>query len=70
MSVCKGCGKEIIWGETQEGKKMPLDPAVPVYYYNIDGTGKITKTPRSQFMISHFVTCPEANKFSGKNKTA
>lgn len=28
---CKGCGKSIIWGTTKEGKRIPLDPAPPVY---------------------------------------
>lgn len=68
MSACKGCGKEIVWGRTEDGKHIPLDPSAPVYHYDIDGTGKITKTQRAQFMVSHFSTCPKANDFSGGRK--
>jgi hypothetical protein len=31
-STCRGCGKRIIWGLTRDGKKVPLDPAPPVYF--------------------------------------
>lgn len=31
MAVCRGCGKEIAWGVTPEGKRVPLDPSPPVY---------------------------------------
>ncbi len=31
MSTCRGCGKKIIWGTTKDGKRIPLDPAPPVY---------------------------------------
>ena len=26
MPVCKGCGAEILWATTINGKKIPLDP--------------------------------------------
>ena len=32
MSVCRGCGKQIIWMRTAEGKAMPCDPEVHKVY--------------------------------------
>lgn len=68
-SPCKGCGKPIVWGETDDGKKIPLDPKPPVYTV-VWTARKITcsRSPREVFMVSHFATCPEANRFSGSKK--
>lgn len=30
-AACKGCGKKILWIETVDGKRIPLDPSPPVY---------------------------------------
>jgi hypothetical protein len=74
VSNCKGCGKGIIWGVTLEGKKIPLEECKHVYVgvntnYPI-GTNdfEITKPP-VVIWISHFLTCPKANNFSGSQKT-
>ena len=72
-SVCRGCGKKIVWVEDNNGKKIPLDPVAPVYQIDIaaaalaPGCTKIA-TRRKDCMVSHFATCPDANKFSGKTK--
>lgn len=67
MTTCKGCGKEIVWAVTAEGRKIPLDPRPPVY--------SLIDTPRGKeavrttlAMVSHFSTCPNANDFSGSKK--
>ena len=60
---CKGCGAQIVWGETAEGKKIPLDPKPPVYRFN--EFGKLEKVDAS---VSHFATCPKANDFSASNR--
>lgn len=43
VGKCRGCGKTIIWGETAEGKRIPLDFAAPVYQavLQADGTVKV-----------------------------
>lgn len=70
MSNCRGCGKEIIWGVNLEGKKIPLDPAPPVYVSmgNTGITNGMVVTRDPDAMVSHFATCPEANEFSGSKK--
>ncbi len=78
MSKCKGCGKRIVWGETPEGKKIPLDPSAPVYSIDVgensgemrvwDGLGVRPVERRRGFMVSHFATCPDANRFSGSKR--
>lgn len=75
MSTCRGCGREIVWGTTEDGKKIPLDPRAPVYtlgpkkigdnpaFGESDGDQLVKRT--SLAMVSHFATCPKANDFSG-----
>lgn len=69
MPTCKGCGKKIIFGQTESGKVVPLDPAPPVFEVwqkAPDGT-TFVKRNLSAF-VSHFATCPRANDFSGSKK--
>ena len=67
MNQCRGCGKEIVWGETADGKKIPLDPRAPVYgIVTIRGQSEIVRTTLA--MVSHFATCPKANDFSASKK--
>lgn len=41
---CKlGCGREIIWGVTAEGAKVPLDPRAPVYYVSTPEVAAIAR---------------------------
>ena len=65
MSKCKGCGKEITWGTTVDGKIIPLDVSAPVYAASPDGPTVV----RSYIAwVSHFATCSRANDFSGSRK--
>ncbi len=70
MSACRGCGKEIVWAGTKDGKKIPLDPRPPVFrvYPFIQGGQAEAERVGDNFMVSHFATCPQANKFSASNK--
>lgn len=71
---CKGCGKTIIWGMTEDGKKIPLDPAPPVYTLSgfaspVDSRySEVARAKRTDFMVSHFATCPQADRFSANKK--
>ena len=75
ISLCKGCGKPIVWAlitknGVRTGKRVPLDP-LPIIY-KINGFDEPEYEAHSILqadgMCSHFVTCPKANEFSGKNK--
>ncbi len=65
-SVCRSCGREIVWKKTQHGKAVPLDPKALVF--SVVGDIAVKPTPGvlgETFMVSHFATCPDANKWSG-----
>lgn len=78
MSRCRGCGAEIIWIKTVGGRAMPCDPG-PVLYRELRTGGMKIMTRDGRVLraqmcndedkadgigyISHFSTCPEAEKF-------
>lgn len=80
--VCKGCGKRIWWIQTTEGKRVPLDPVPPVYWFHwtpgqvcnkLENRDPQPEWERStdqnvQAYVSHFATCPKASEFSGRSK--
>lgn len=76
MSVCNGCGATLLWGETPEGTKIPLDPNAPVYALvgggPFEGTNllRCVRLAKDKAMVSHFATCPKANEFSRSQKHA
>lgn len=70
MSTCRGCGREIVWGLTAEGKRIPLDPRPPVYRTGAllpGGDGVHCERDR-EALVSHFATCPTAQQFSGSRR--
>lgn len=79
-SPCRGCGKPIIWiAEEKTGKKIPLDPRPPVYEVteSFDAREKNEPANRITFgrrnlkaYVSHFATCPDADRFSGSRKSS
>jgi len=70
MSICKGCGKEIVWGVTPDGKRIPLDPRPPVYSIlpNQPEDGDMQVVRDHNASVSHFATCTKANDFSSSTK--
>lgn len=69
LTLCRGCGKRIFWGVTDDGKKVPLDPTPPTYYLGDLISGGTFKIMRSDTCyVSHFATCSHANEFSGSRK--
>lgn len=69
MNYCRGCHREIVWGTTEDGKKIPLDPR-PAVYATIreEASGDLLIRQTKTAMVSHFVTCPKRDQFSS-NKT-
>lgn len=70
-SRCRGCGRPIFWGETAEGKKIPLDAIAPVYSVVAEkvpilpGQGEYHLiVERAPGFVSHFATCSKASQFS------
>ena len=81
MTKCRSCGANIIWIITKTGRKMPCN-AEPIFFdlanMNDEGTKVFVKdnriiaigieNPEGQEVgyISHFATCPEAEKWRKK----
>lgn len=75
MATCRSCGAVIEWVKTERGRNMPVDPEYIEWESAKPGTVVITDTgktfaahglpPWSNFKgrVSHFSTCPEANKW-------
>ena len=77
MAKCKSCGAEIIWIKMRSGKSAPYNPE-PIHYrkfvHNIENM-LVLVTPEGDVTpgeacedsdlfgyISHFATCPNANR--------
>ena len=58
MPECKGCGEEIEWIETTEGKRMPVNPGKVVV---VTQDGKVVTG-----QVPHWATCPRAEDFRKK----
>lgn len=76
--ICNGCGKKIIWGLTEEGKRIPMDPVPATYvchgqgedpvngqHYRVRRANPNKEKAIGQAYVSHFTTCPKASDFSG-----
>jgi hypothetical protein len=62
-SVCRGCGNQIIWGQTKEGKKIPMDPRAPIY--QVIEKDLVARIETGMY-VSHWATCPDAYKPKGE----
>lgn len=49
---CRSCGAEIVWGVTEHGAAIPLNPRVLTV---VDENGRVVRGRES-----HFATCPHA----------
>lgn len=61
---CRSCGAEIVWGETREGRRMPLNPAQKRFVFGLK-TGRLLSMNTYE---SHFATCPDAAEHRKKDK--
>lgn len=55
MQKCRGCGAEIIFVQSKNGKHIPCDPKLRTI---VTEEGNVVKGYES-----HFATCPMANSF-------
>jgi hypothetical protein len=77
MPRCKSCTHEIIWAETESGKRIPLDAApasdgnLMLVVERIRGERRLIAKMWTQALfdeyepaayVSHFATCPDADK--------
>ena len=56
---CRSCGEQIVWLKTHKGKSMPVDA------YSVESGDALFERNRH---ISHFDTCPDADKFRAGKK--
>ena len=79
VAQCSSCHAEIIWALTERGKRMPVDanpvPAGGNVTLQDNGSGSpiavYAKGPvPGPRYLSHFVTCPSANKHRKPKVTA
>lgn len=78
---CRACGARILWLKTTKGKNMPVDPGVIRFHVAggpetfVTVNGKVERGQRATAgnqwgYISHFATCPQADRFRKKNDYA
>ena len=65
-SICKGCGAKVRWVKTANGNRMPLDLEPVATNVMVEFMGSFVLAPKA--FVSHFATCPQADKFRGKGK--
>lgn len=66
-TACKGCSKPVLFIRDEHGTLQCLDTVAPVFARirdRDDGQPQIIRMVTAY--VSHFATCPQANKFSKK----
>lgn len=67
MSKCKSCKAEIIWGKTKKDKWIPINfdslSSTDLRYLQVANAEQNPILFRYGEHISHYATCPEADKF-------
>ena len=53
--ACKGCGREILWGKTKQGRWVPVDPKL-ITIFDEHGEVQVGHVP-------HHSTCPNVEEF-------
>jgi hypothetical protein len=74
-AVCKGCGRALLWARSANGAWLPLEAvrAYEVVALGPPGPGQPPPDPRATVLtratyVSHFLTCPERQRFSGASR--
>lgn len=66
--TCRSCGAEIEWVETVTGSKMPFDPPLRfVPQLEAAVLDDVLELDRDATM-SHFATCPDAEKWRARHR--
>jgi len=67
MAKCESCGEKIIWGKTKNDKWMPINfdslTEADIRYLQTVDASKHPILFRYGEHVSHYATCPDANKF-------
>lgn len=64
VGICRGCGAKLTWAETLKGKRMPFTGRITILRSHEHDSGRMIAVVDGAH--SHFVTCPEADKFRKK----
>ncbi len=64
---CRGCGKMVVFAKDPDGKWQVLDNVSPTWE-QVGVKDGVARVIRSKALVSHFATCPDANKFSASNR--
>lgn len=73
VSLCE-CGAKIIFADNERtGNPVPLDFSAQLYNVRLHPGGRMVATPltkgvRMATLVTHFATCPLADKFSKGRK--
>ena len=62
MKQCRSCGADIIWVETVNGKRMPVDAKPEKRFVLSVADGEASIATIKDTYVSHFATCPNASK--------
>jgi len=65
VSLCRSCGARIVWGQTNRGKRIPIDldsipGAEPFSAENASRPPAVRFDPLVH--TTHFATCPQADE--------
>ena len=70
VSQCRGCHRDVVWAVMEkDGKeiKIILDPRPAVYGVTKDADGTVRAHRVETAAVTHFATCPQADRFSRGN---
>jgi len=60
---CRGCGKDVLWAKTVDGRTIPLDVRRELRFVFVMNEDRVVLTPTYQ---THFATCPVSDQFRRK----
>lgn len=70
LAACTRCRKPIVWGQTADGTKVPLEMRRTTAYRFLAQHSSHVEIERGAepVFVSHFLTCPHADEFSGRSQ--